>query len=201
MLQGQRCDCPCSAHEQITAQPGSEMPPGCTATEPQFQTESVGLPSLSPEHSIISGAAHTAGFFLPLHPAAGGARGRPPPPGPTAFLSWKITGLLCSARQGSRAPALALGTLNRSGLPSRSPSHSDRQRFRELGHRGRSRAQRHPPSAFRQRAPASPLHQPDPPLAQDQISPAQSLCILFFFFCIRSEFLSYPLRSRPRPNS
>ena len=109
---------------------GSERPPRSEVAEPQFEMKSGGLQSTQRTqhclcpcphrrlHSPWAEAALTAGTSLR-------DMGKARAPVPTAFLSWKIAGLLCSTRQGPGALDLTLGALNTNRLFSRFPILSD----------------------------------------------------------------------------
>ena len=82
------------------------------------------------EHSLILVSAYTTGFLPGLkQPWQSNRRFmcKTTAPVPTAFLPWKIAGLLWSVRQGSQALERDLGTLHRNQLFSRSPTFSDLQ--------------------------------------------------------------------------
>ena len=104
-------------------------------------------------------------------------------PVPTAFLPWKIAGLLWSVRQGSRALEHDLGTLHRNQLFSRSPTFSDLQTLLKTQASRKVTGTKAPTVCFQQgcaRIPCS-CQSHHLKLVQDHI-PLQ-LKRLHFFFC------------------
>lgn len=101
-------------------------------------------------------------------------------PAAPAFLSWRITGLLCDARQEPRALDVALGTRHRSRLFSHSPTLSDLTR-------GRSTRTKAPTKCFQTRCANQDLLVPARAITLKRGEIKSLPCLKPFFFLILSD--------------